>query len=138
MSLLIPPKTPFKLAIYSFTFFFVLTIVWTVFRLPNDSNGTMTGLLFGFIGYIYGRKHATKMTVRTSLLSIAYFTVFLSFFRSPLLITTLMESVDRLPKEEVSGALPILIGALVVGMLLGAFFYALMLYFGAKFGAAKR
>lgn len=116
-----PPKTPFRLALYSLAWFILISLglglLLTAFGydLAQVSPGTAETLLFfGAMGYAYGYVHGHKLSFGKAVLTLVYFIIPLLVLR---LIPTIPQITQEIPAEE--KFLAVLLGLGIVAGVVG-------------------
>ena len=134
MKLLIPPKHPLKLALYCLVIYVLISLVWDVLlHLPTKGTNGVIFLMFAGVGYFYGKRHFTFLSLKNAFLTCLYFTI-------PILALQLYKVFENLADEppEKLGMLIILafgIVLLVTGVQLTI--ATLVLSYSSKFGAKQ-
>jgi hypothetical protein len=132
MRFLIPPKTPLNLAVYTLALFAVLSVIWTFLHLPPQIANIAGILLFGGVGYAYGRAYGVVLPFKKALMTCLYFAIPILTVR---MLPTFMEGIRSAPREDVAVVILITMGvvALIGGLQL--LFHAIALFWATKLSA---
>lgn len=127
------PQKPFKLGLFIFLIYFVISILWLFTGLPAENTKILPFLLFAIFGFQYGKNSKTSLALNKSFLVSLYFTiplVILNFVFNPLLIDT----INGIPRDELA---VVIFGFIVIFMtMIGIplFFNGLLFHWMSKFG----
>jgi hypothetical protein len=132
--LLTPPKGPLKLALYCLVIYVLISLVWDVLlHLPTKGTNGIIFLMFAGVGYLYGNRHSTFLSLKSAFLTCLYFTI-------PILLLRLLQ-VLKTPADVPSGELGMLI-LLSIGIVVFISGFQLLivtmiLSYSSKFGAKQ-
>lgn len=130
---LTPPKTPLKLALYSFVWFVALSTL-LFFVAPQYNGKSEVFLFFCAIGFAYGRAHGV-LPYKKALLTNLWFII-------PLFAITILPALPQLlsgiDAKDMPTAIPFLIVMLVAIIGLQLVLNALGLWMLSKVGARKK